>query len=131
MMVRARLFAGLRELAGAPSIDVRVAEGSSVRAVYEELRRMVPSLPAGQAHLRAARNESFCAWEEAVADGDEIAFLPPVSGGMEEPWIEITPSVIDVPGVESRVRHPGAGAVCTFTGQVRDHSEAGRVTHLE
>lgn len=130
MTVRARLFAGLRERAGRASIEVEVGDGSTVTSVYEALRHSLPGLPEPRM-LRAARNDSFCGWEEPVADGDEVAFLPPVSGGVEEPWIEVTTEVIDVPTVEDRVRHSGAGAVCTFTGLVRDHSGAGSVTHLE
>jgi molybdopterin synthase catalytic subunit len=74
----------------------------------------------------------MCAWEDRVNAGDEVAFIPPVSGGaVNEPLIEITTKPLDARRLEAAVAHAGAGAICTFTGVVRDQSQGKSVTHLE
>jgi molybdopterin synthase catalytic subunit len=65
-------------------------------------------------------------------DGDEVAFIPPVSGGATAvQLIELTTQSVDVRRTEAAVAHPGAGAICSFTGVVRDNNRGEAVTHLE
>jgi molybdopterin synthase sulfur carrier subunit len=72
-------FASLRDAAGVDREQVESAP-LDARALYAELRRRHGfSLPAER--LRVAVNGEFAAWDRALADGDEVAFLPPVSGG--------------------------------------------------
>jgi molybdopterin converting factor subunit 1 len=78
--VRARLFARLRELAGTETVPVKTPSGSRVADVYEALRATHPALPP-RAEVRAALNQEFADWSAPVSDGDEVAFIPPVSGG--------------------------------------------------
>ena len=67
-----------------------------------------------------------------MVDGDEVAFIPPVSGGAgASALIEMTSEPLDPRRLETAVAHAGAGAICTFTGVVRDHSRGQPVTHLE
>jgi molybdopterin converting factor subunit 1 len=80
--VRARLFARLREQAGADTETVELPVGSSVATVYEALRRAHPALEPDRAAVRAAVNQEFADWQVVVQDGDEVAFIPPVSGGL-------------------------------------------------
>ena len=79
-MVIARLFARLREQAGTDRELVDLA-GSTVEDVYRALRERHPSLEPDLGLVRPARNLEFADWSEPVADGDEVAFIPPVSGG--------------------------------------------------
>jgi molybdopterin converting factor subunit 1 len=130
--VRARLFARLRELAGMETETVTLPSGSTVADVYELLRRSHPALPE-RAGVRPALNQEFGEWDAEVADGDEVAFIPPVSGGAHAVGVlfEVGSEPLDARRVEAAVAHAGAGAVCTFTGVVRDNSRGRAVTHLE
>ena len=129
-MITARLFARLREQAGRTTEELDLA-GASVADVYSALRELHPALEANLSLIQPALNESFAEWTDAVKDGDEIAFIPPVSGGSEGGVLfEVTSEVLDARRLEAAVAHAGAGAICTFTGIVRDNSRGEEVTHL-
>ena len=131
--VRTRLFARLRELAGTDGENVELPAGSTVADVYDALRKLHPNLDVNRESVRAALNAEFAGWEAAVADGDEVAFIPPVSGGAHAVGVllELTTEPLDARRIEAAVSHKGAGAICTFTGIVRDNSRGRSVTHLE
>jgi MoaE-MoaD fusion protein len=131
--VRARLFARLREQAGTDTESVELPTGSSISDVYEALRRLHPALVTDRNAVRAALNREFADWDATVADGDEVAFIPPVSGGAHGTGVlfELTSRPLDARRMETAVAHKGAGAICTFTGVVRDSSRGRSVTHLE
>ncbi len=133
MVVRVRLFARLRELAGFESESVELPAESTVADVYEAIRRSHPAFQVDRDSVRAALNQEFADWDEVVSDGDEVAFIPPVSGGAHVVGVlfEVTTEPLDARRVEQAVSHPGAGAICTFTGIVRDNSRGRSVTHLE
>ncbi len=136
MPVTVRWFARLRELAGT---DQEAVEGAAtVQDVYAALRRRHPSLPETHTLLRAARNEELAEWTDLVRDGDEVAFIPPVSGGhggdrREPPGMlfRVSSEPLDARRLEAAVSHAGAGAICTFTGIVRDNSRGEPTTHLQ
>lgn len=130
-MITARLFARLREQAGTDCERVELTD-ATVADVYRALRARHPGLEPDHQLLRAARNQSFADWDEPVCDGDEVAFIPPVSGGSgSAALIELTSEPLDARRLETAVANPGAGAICTFTGVVRDNSRGESVTHLE
>src|SRR6266849_4891088 len=131
--VRARLFARLREQAGTDAENVEVRAGSTVADVYDALRKAHPALEANRESVRVAVNQEFSEWDVIVAAGDEVAFIPPVSGGAHAVGVlfEITTDPLDARRIEASVAHKGAGAICTFTGIVRDTSRGRSVTHLE
>ena len=79
--IRVRFFARLRELAGVETQDVKSSPSASVASVYAAMRAYHPALPP-QDGVRAALNHEFVEWDAVVADGDEVAFIPPVSGGI-------------------------------------------------
>ena len=128
--MKALLFARLRELAGT---DAAEASGSTVGEAWESLRRRFPGLPANPDGIRAARNQDFVEWDAPVGPGDELAFIPPVSGGGPDGGVlfELTTETLDARRLEAAVAHAGAGAICTFTGVVRDSSRGERVERLE
>jgi molybdopterin converting factor subunit 1 len=131
--VRARLFARLREQAGMDTEMLELPAASTLADVYEALRRRHPALGSDRSAVRAALNQEFKDWSVQVADGDEVAFIPPVSGGAHGVGVlfELTADPLDARRLEAAVSHKGAGAICTFTGVVRDSSRGRSVTHLE
>ncbi len=130
-MITARLFARLREQAGT-DCELLDLDGATVEDVYRQLQARHPALERDLALIRPARNQDFAEWSERVAGGDEVAFIPPVSGGAANvPLIELTTAELDARKLERAVTHPGAGAICTFSGIVRDNARGESVTHLE
>ena len=129
--VKALLFARLREQAGADQVQLELGPGSTVADVYSALRSAHPALEADRSGVRPALNREFAEWDALVADGDEVAFIPPVSGGTHAALIELTARPLDARRLETAVAHSSAGAICTFTGVVRDHSREKTVSHLE
>jgi molybdopterin synthase catalytic subunit len=131
--VRTRLFARLREQAGTDAQTVEVLPGATVDDVYDALQKLHPALDPNRESVRAAVNQEFAEWNVIVAAGDEVAFIPPVSGGAHGVGVlfELTTDPLDARRIEAAVAHKGAGAICTFTGVVRDSSRGRSVTHLE
>lgn len=81
LRVKVLLFARIREVAGIGSLDRQVPPGCSVEQVWDRLVAETPALAPHRAALSAAVNAEFASFSAVVHDGDEIAFLPPVSGG--------------------------------------------------
>ena len=80
MRITARTFASLRELS-VDRCELSLENGATVDDAWASLAAMYPALDRQRPYVRAARNGTYVAWDEAVADGDVVAFLPPVSGG--------------------------------------------------
>lgn len=81
MRVRVRLFARLREIAGAPELSREVAGPATVAAVWSGLVTEFPEFAPYEASVSCAVNADYARLTSAIRDGDEVAFLPPVSGG--------------------------------------------------
>jgi len=102
--VTALLFARLREQAGGDRFALELPDGSTIAEAYAELRRLRPGLEARRESVRAALNQEFAGWEDALADGDEVAFIPPVSGGTEVGVLfELTDQPLDARRLEAAV----------------------------
>jgi len=81
MRVRVRLFARLREIAGAAEIERTVQGARTLRDVWEALEREFPAMTPYRSSVSGAVNADYARMSAPVQDGDEVAFLPPVSGG--------------------------------------------------
>ncbi|HYU79375.1 MAG TPA: molybdopterin converting factor subunit 1 [Vicinamibacterales bacterium] len=81
MRVTVRLFARLRDLAGTGELEREVPAGATVRTVWDSLTREFPDLAPYAESLSCAVNIDYARMTTAVSEGDEVAFLPPVSGG--------------------------------------------------
>jgi molybdopterin converting factor subunit 1 len=83
--VRVRLFAVQRELAGTREVPLELAAGATIEDGWAALTLRFPTLAAGRSSVRFARNGEYADPETPLADGDEVACIPPVSGGSGEP----------------------------------------------
>lgn len=81
MLVTVRLFARLREIAGAPDVRIVLPERATVLEAWEALAGRFPELRAYAGSVSCAVNEDYARMNAALKDGDDVAFLPPVSGG--------------------------------------------------
>lgn len=81
MRINVRLFARLRDIVGAGEIATQVPDGATVRTVWDELTGEFPDLRAYRETISAAVNAEYSRMDAPLGDGDEVAFLPPVSGG--------------------------------------------------
>jgi len=81
MRVNIRLFARLRDIAGAAELARDVAPGSTIGTVWRQLAREFPGLAEYERSISTAVNADYARMDRVLGDGDEVAFLPPVSGG--------------------------------------------------
>lgn len=79
--VKVLLFGRLKEVAGCAEEFAELPPGSRIEDIFTHLISRCPELARFRCSLVAARNQEFAAWNTALASGDEVAFLPPVSGG--------------------------------------------------
>ena len=132
MNVRVRLFASAREAAGVGHLLLEVPETSTVKDALGVIVRAHPRLgEIGQMVL--ARNREYVGLDASLVDGDELALIPPVSGGAvsAEPRILVSPDPLSLDRAIDTVRGPDAGGIVVFLGTVRDASRGKRVRHLE
>jgi MoaE-MoaD fusion protein len=121
MKVTVRLFAGLRERAGGQHVDVELPDGASVGDLLAAMETTpVGRLEPGQCVV--AINREYAAATARVSPGDEVALIPPVSGGAP-PAVRVTGEPLDVAALSAAVRDPRAGAVVVFEGVTREVPE--------
>jgi MoaE-MoaD fusion protein len=120
--VRVRLFAALRERAGVGSLDVELPDDARLGDVWAALD--LGDEPPG---ILFAVNKTYADPTTALAAGDEVALIPPVSGGS----FRLVDGPLSLEAAVGEVRGNGAGAIATFTGTVRDSSRGRDVQYLE
>ncbi|HZR26174.1 MAG TPA: molybdopterin converting factor subunit 1 [Vicinamibacterales bacterium] len=76
-----KLFARLRDIAGAPELERDVEAGATIRSVWHDLARQFPEFANYERSISSAVNADYAKMDDVLSDGDEVAFLPPVSGG--------------------------------------------------
>jgi molybdopterin synthase catalytic subunit len=132
MQVSVRFFGSLREASGAKELAVRLPDGARLADLAALLAREHAAFAALAEKLRAAVNHEMAGPEQRLAEGDEVAFLPPVAGGSAgAPRCTLSDQPLDVGRVVARVLGPGAGGVVIFVGTVRDASRGRAIRHLE
>ena len=122
MRVTVRLFAGVREHAGTGRRELELDDGARVEDVWRALG--LEEEPTG---LVFAVNRVYVERGSALSEGDEVALIPPVSGGA----FRLTEDPIDLAAVVAEVEDERAGAIATFFGTVRAESRGRVVVHLE
>lgn len=148
ILVKMLFFGQLKDIAGGAELSRHMPAGSTTESLFEQIAGEFPRLGALRGSVVLARNAVFVRSAEALADGDEIAFLPPVSGGSggasegEPFWIEsirtpeghffgITQQPIDGGGIARRILRDEDGAFVNFEGVVRNHSGGRRTRYLD
>lgn len=122
--VRVRYFAILRERVGVDEERLEIPSEALAGGVLDAVVERHPQVAAYRTRLRLALNEEFVPADAPVADGDEVALIPPVSGGSPAPVL-LTSAPLSVDAAVAEVAHPGAGGIVVFLGVVRD-TNAGR-----
>jgi molybdopterin converting factor subunit 1 len=134
MRVRVLFFGRLKDIVGKGEDHLELPEGARVEDVFSSYGQSHPPLTAFRSSVVASVNQEFAAWQVALRAGDEVAFLPPVSGGRVEPASDIyelvrAPIRPDV--YLAHVKQPQDGAVVTFDGIVRNHSGGRQTLYLD
>jgi molybdopterin converting factor subunit 1 len=138
--VRVLFFGMLRDIAGRSEEEIDVDEGSRLEAIFERYARQFPRLRGLESSIVLACNQQFCDRSVSVHEDDEVAFLPPVSGGSGGYTHEISDSAaghffaltrdpIDAAAVARQLLRGEDGAVVTFEGVVRNNTK-GRPTQF-
>ena len=141
MQVKVLFFGMLKDIAGRAEERAEFASGALLSTVFDHYAEQFPKLRAMASSIVLARNHEFAAPSTPVSEGDEVAFLPPVSGGSgvcpgaytheiaspEGHFFALTREPIDIREIVARTQQGIDGAVVTFEGVVRNNSK-GRAT---
>jgi molybdopterin synthase catalytic subunit len=120
MTVTVRLFAILRERAGSDSVEIELPEGATVSDAFEQLAaapglaELIERMP-----LRMAVNREYATATTVISPGDELAVIPPISGGART-WAQVSETALSAERLSAWVGDPGAGAIVTFQGVTRE-----------
>ena len=129
LKVNVRLFASYRERAGESEVELEVPTGATVGKLAADVSRCFPGMTGRPESLVVAVNREYRDHLYELHDGDEVALIPPVSGGAVS--IEITHEPLDPESITARVRKPANGAVVTFLGTTRAQTGERTVLYLE
>ncbi len=136
MRVRVLFFGILKDAAGRSAEESEFPDGADLASIYACYTRRFPRFGEMAGRIVVARNQEFSPLTTRVEDGDEVAFLPPVSGGLTaDPtvirqagnYFALTRSVIDIRALKALLLDGSEGAVVTFEGTVRNNTN-GRPT---
>jgi molybdopterin converting factor subunit 1 len=131
--VTIKLFARLRELAGAGTLEREIADHATISDLLQSLQAEFPRLVEASSRTIISLNKEFATPETKLSDGDEVAFFPPVSGGSgrSDDHFAVTFEPISLDAVAAKVIKPETGAVAVFGGTVRNVSAGKAVERLE
>src|SRR5581483_3638905 len=130
MQVRVLFFGILKDLAGRSSDVLTLPEHATAGDVVEHYEREVASLRGRLSSIALSVNQEYAGPDASLRSGDEIALLPPVSGGAA-PHVAIVREKIDTAGITARVKAAEDGAVAVFEGIVRNQTRGHRTLFLE
>jgi len=145
MRVKVLFFGMLKEIVGSAEEQLTVADGAQLRSIFDHYAGRFPRLGQLSSSIVLARNHEFSDGSACVTDGDEVAFLPPVSGGsaaadltysqeiLDEAghFFALTRKPIDTRALVERIVAGEDGAVVNFEGVVRNNSKGRKTLYLE
>lgn len=128
IQVTIKYFAMMRERLGIEEEILELQDGSTLGDVRRQIASTIGEISPLLDRSMPMVNQEYADPELILHDGDEIAFIPPVSGGNH---VHVHTGELDQSAITSRVQHPAAGAVVTFEGVVRDNARGKTVTELD
>lgn len=138
MRVRVLFFGQLKDIVGRAEDAAELGEGARVEDLFAGYGQRYPDLVRFRSSVVASVNQAFADWRSPLAAGDEVAFLPPVSGGSEaaererrRQFVELVREPIRVAGLVAELKSPEDGAVTVFEGIARNHSGGRKTLYLE
>jgi len=138
MLVRVLFFGRLKDIVGKSEDLAVLSEGARVEDLFERYGRSFPELAKFRASVVASVNQEFAEWRAPLASGDEVAFLPPVSGGAtdggptaEDDLYALVRTPIETTKIMARLKAQQDGALVMFEGIVRNHSAGRSTLYLE
>jgi molybdopterin synthase catalytic subunit len=138
MHVRVLFFGRLKDIVGKSEEDAELSDGARVEDLFARYGRNFPELAQFRPSVVASVNQEFAEWRAPLAAGDEVAFLPPVSGGsvpagtiVDENLCALVRTTIETSEIVVQLKAPPDGAVVVFEGIVRNHSGNRSTLYLE
>jgi molybdopterin synthase catalytic subunit len=131
MTIEVLFFGMAHDLTGVAQDRVEIPEGGSLGDVWGKCEARFPRLAEISASLITAVNQEIADRTRQLRDGDEVAFLPPVSGGAGEDFWRLTRDAIPTNDLARQLKAPEDGAVVVFEGIVRDNSRGKKTIYLE
>lgn len=138
MQIRVLFFGLLKDICGHAEERIELPEGSTAGSVFDHYAAAFPRLRQMASSIVLARNHEFARTADRLAEGDEVALLPPVSGGYVHEitdeaghFFAITRQAIDLRDMECRLLQGCDGASVTFQGVVRNNSGGRKTLRLE
>jgi molybdopterin synthase catalytic subunit len=131
MHVKVLFFGFAHDLTGFAEERVELGEGESVAALRRRYEQRFPRLREVTGSMLTAVNQEIVPASWVLREGDEVAFMPPVSGGADGDFSRLTRERIPTGDLARQLKAPADGAVVVFEGIVRDHSRGRRTLYLE
>jgi MoaE-MoaD fusion protein len=132
MRVRVLFFGMLKDIAGKTADTIELKEDSSARDLLAYYEAQIPRLKQTLASVALAVNQQYASLDTVLHAGDEVALLPPVSGGSNDaPLVQIVRERIVPHDIIPAMERPEDGAIVIFDGVVRNHSRNRKTLHLE
>lgn len=135
MRVHVLFFGQLKEIIGVSEEDAELSEGARVEDLFERYGRRFPKLAEFRPSIAASVNQEYAGWRDPLSSGDEVAFLPPVSGGQHAAVADdiflLVREPIQPRELVERLKAPDDGAVVVFDGFVRNNFKGRRTLYLE
>jgi molybdopterin synthase catalytic subunit len=135
MRVRVLFFGQLKEITGVAQEETDLSEGARVEDLFERYGRRFPKLQSFRSSIATSVNQEYAGWRAPLASGDEVAFLPPVSGGQqpasEEDIFQLVRESIYPHKLALDLKVPEDGALVVFDGFVRNNFKGRQTLYLE
>jgi MoaE-MoaD fusion protein len=135
MRVHVLFFGQLKEITGVSEEDAELSDGARVEDLFERYGRRFPKLAEFRPSIAASVNQEYAGWRAPLSTGDEVAFLPPVSGGgqvaVADDIFLLVREPIQPRELAEGLKAPEDGAVVVFDGFVRNNFRGRRTLYLE